>query len=98
MNDSRTDQRFFNKLLLVVAIIAIVLIWPYTSSVVLAITFAVVLQPLHRFFLRNTGDRMGIATALTIVTTTLLVGIPLLFNAIEQLDRCIVRSSGQVGR
>jgi predicted PurR-regulated permease PerM len=86
MNNSRTDQRFYNRLLLVVAIIAIVLIWPYTSSVVLAIVFAIVLQPLHRFFLRNTGDRVGIATALTVVTTILLVGVPLLFGAFLLFD------------
>ncbi len=86
MNNFHTGQRFFNRLLLLAAIIAIVLIWPYMSSVILAITFAAVLQPVHRFFLRKAHNRMGIATALTVVTTILLVGIPLMFGAFLLFD------------
>ena len=81
MNNIRADQRFFNWLFLFVIVITVVLIWPYMNSVVLAVTVAAVLQPLHQFFLRRVGGRRGIATALTMVTALLLIGIPLLVGA-----------------
>jgi len=86
MKRLRADRIFFYLLLLLVTVITLYLIWPYIGSVVLAITLAVVLQPMHDWFLRRTGGRKGPATALTMVTTIVLVVIPTLLGVLLLLD------------
>lgn len=86
MTGIRADRVFFYLLLLLATVVTLILIWPYIGSVVLAITFAVILQPMHSWFMRRTGQRKGIATALTMATTFLLVLIPLLFGAALLLE------------
>lgn len=92
MTGIRADRLFFYLMLLLVTIITLILIWQYMGSVVLAITVAVVLQPMHTWFMRRTGARKGPATALTLLTTLLLVVIPvfvgawLLFDSLAMLS------------
>jgi predicted PurR-regulated permease PerM len=76
----RTDRAFFYLFLTLVTIGTFFLIRPYLGAVVLAITFAVVLRPLHDFYVHRFGGRQGVATALTLVTTILLVLIPALIG------------------
>lgn len=80
------DRLFFYLLLFLVTIVTLILIWPYIGSVVLAITVAVVLQPMHVWFLKRAGGRKGPATALTLITTLVLVVIPVLIGAFLLLD------------
>lgn len=86
MTSIHADRRFFYLLLLLVTIITLILIWPYIGSVVLAITVAVVLQPMHGWFMRRVGGRKGLATTLTLLATLLLVVIPVLFGSVLLLD------------
>ena len=78
MTGIRADRLFFYLLLLLATIITLTLIWTYIGPVVLAITVAVVLQPMHGWFLERSGGRKGPATAMTLMTTLLLVVIPVL--------------------
>jgi predicted PurR-regulated permease PerM len=87
------DRIFFYILLILVMIITLSLIWQYLGSVVLAITVAVVLQPMHGWFMRRAGDRYGPATALTLLTTALLVVLPLLMGAVLLLNSFVALSA-----
>jgi predicted PurR-regulated permease PerM len=93
MTDIREDRAFFYLLLLLITIITLILIWPYIGSVVLAITFAVLLQPMHNWFRQRVGGRKGIATALTMATTFLLVIIPAIIAALLMLDAFVSLSA-----
>jgi predicted PurR-regulated permease PerM len=93
MTGIRADRIFFYLTLLLVSIITLILIWPYLGSVVLAIIVAVVLHPAHGWFIRRTGGRTGLATALTLLSTLLLVVIPVLVGTWLLLDAFVVLSA-----
>ena len=80
MSNLRADRIFFYLLLGVALLAAFFLIKPYVGAVVLAVTVAVVLQPMHRFYLRRTRGRKGPATVLTLATTVVVVVIPTLLG------------------
>ena len=86
------DRLFFYLFLLLVTLLTLFLIWTYMGSVVLALTVAVVLRPMHDWFQRRTGDRKGPATALTMITAGVIIilclffGIALLFESISALS------------
>jgi predicted PurR-regulated permease PerM len=82
----RADRLFFYILLSLALLATIVLVWPYIGAVVLAVTVAVVLQPLHRFFLRLARGHNGPATVLTMIATGIMVVIPVLLGFVLLLD------------
>ena len=78
MSSIRADRVFFYILLALVTVLTLWLVRGFIGSVVLAITAAVVLHPMHDWFMHHMGNRKGIATALTMSSTVLLLLIPAL--------------------
>ena len=74
------DRVFFYVVFLLILVITLILIWPFMGAVVLALTMAVVLRPMHLWFTRRMGGYKGPATALTLLSTLLLAIIPVLFG------------------
>lgn len=60
-----------------VAILTFFIFQPFLTPLALAAIFAVVLYPIHRFFLKHVGKWKGLASLLTVVITTLCLLIPL---------------------
>lgn len=78
MSSIRADRVFFYILLALVTVLTLWLVRGFIGAVVLAITAAVVLHPMHDWFMHHMGNRKGIATALTMLSTVLLLLIPAL--------------------
>ncbi len=70
---------FFTALFIVVLILTGVLFWPFMAPVALAFMAAVILKPVHRYFLRITKKREALAAILTILTTIVVIICPLFF-------------------
>ena len=68
----RADRVFYHIFLLPVTVLTLYLIWQFIGSVILAVIGAVVLFPMHQWYRRRTGNRGGLATALTLLTTLVL--------------------------
>ena len=100
MSFLRADRVFFYIILALVAGLTLWLVRGFIGSVVLAITAAVVLHPMHNWFMRHLGNRKGIATALTMSSTVLLLLIPTLLaswlfgNALYLLSTNIIVEIG----
>ncbi len=86
MEISRSSRVFFLILAVGVSILTLLLIRPYLGSVVLALTLAVVLRPLHEFYCRHLGGRKGIATLLTMVTSAIAIVLPMLMGLVLLVD------------
>ncbi len=70
---------FFFAIFVLLAILTLLVIRPFLSTIGLAVIFVVVLQPLYRFFLRREwiSKRKGLALTLTLLFAMLVVLIPL---------------------
>ncbi len=86
MEITRSSRIFFLTLAVGVIILTFLLIRPYLASVILALTLAVVLGPLHEFYSRHLGGRNGIATILTMVTSALAIVVPILVGIVLLTD------------
>ncbi|MFC5386511.1 AI-2E family transporter [Aquamicrobium segne] len=54
------------------------IVWPYFGAVLWSVVTAIIFAPLYRNLLKMTGNRAGIAAAITLVTIFLLVIVPLM--------------------
>jgi len=68
---------FFVALLIGVSVLTTLMFLPYLITLAVATTFAVVLQPVYRAFMRLTKDRESIAALLTIFVTAIVILAPL---------------------
>lgn len=69
---------FFFVLLGAVALLAIAVMWPYVVPIFLATVFTVLCAPLHRHFLRLTGDRRTFAATATVLIVLFALLVPLI--------------------
>jgi len=82
----RREQIFFAGFFAVVAILALVILRPFVTYIVLAGILTYVLFPVYRFFRMRLG-RPGLAAALSIVVTLLLMVLPSVFLVTELVQQ-----------
>lgn len=72
------ERAFFYALVLVLGVLALFLVWPYLSSILLAFAAVVILKPLYKWYFRKPWiqEIPSRATAMTIVTALLFIAIP----------------------
>lgn len=83
LNDSAgllRERFFFYTLVVVLTILTTILVWPFISAILLAIIVVIIAKPLYDWLLARkwVKGRTNWATTLTIVSSLLLVAIPLL--------------------
>lgn len=71
------QQTFFFGFLLAVFFITFLIFKPYLITLGTAATFAVVMQPLYRWFRKRLWERNSIAALLTMIVTMVLIMIPI---------------------
>ena len=74
----RLEQIFFGCLFVVIAVLAVVMLWPFLTYIVLAGILTYTLFPVYGFFLRRLG-RAELASILCIVITLLVMVLPSIF-------------------
>lgn len=78
----RQERIFFGLLFAIVAVLAVIIMGPFLTYIVLAGILTYTLFPVFRFFHRRTG-RSGAASALTIILALLLMVLPSFFLVSE---------------
>lgn len=79
MNDRIIRQRgFFFGMVLILAVLALILVWQFIQAILLALALVILLKPLYNRFLglKWTRGSAKTATALTLVVFILLIAIP----------------------
>ncbi|MEK7180205.1 MAG: AI-2E family transporter [Patescibacteria group bacterium] len=81
-NIHRLQLYFFFSLILGASLLTFFIFKPYLPILFLALVFAVVFEPIHKYIVRLTGKREGIAAFISVVLIFLLILIPLIFFGI----------------
>lgn len=93
MNERLVRQRaFFFGMVAILAILALLLIWPFTKAILFALAMVIILKPLYTWYLQRKWIRSSArrATAATIVSFILIIAIPaalIIFGAFSQASR-----------
>lgn len=80
--NNQSSHHFFTGLLLAVAVLAVLILLPFLTPVVLALALAVIFGPIYRFFLRvffKNKERSNFASFLTLLLVVLIVLVPSFF-------------------
>ena len=82
---------FFFGMVVVLAILTLILVWPFASAILLAIALVVILKPLYRWFLARkwVKDSEPRAVGGTMLTFILVIAIPVVLiisGAISQAN------------
>jgi predicted PurR-regulated permease PerM len=83
MNTQKPKFSFLLILLAASFILAILILRPFIYSLILAVIFAVVFQPLYKRILKLLGGRSGLAALLTTVVIIVFILTPLVFIGIQ---------------
>lgn len=84
IKDHRKSEMYFLLLLLVgIFILVYYVLQPFLFSLILAIVFATVFEPLHNTILARTNNRHGLSALLSTICVLLVVIIPLSFLGIQ---------------
>ena len=82
----RQERIFFGLLFAVITVLAVVIMWPFLTYIVLAGILTYTLFPLYRFFYRRIVRRAEFASALSILVALLLMVLPAVY-LISELAR-----------
>mgnify|MGYP001577368375 FL=1 len=77
----------FLGLILIITIVVALMFFPFLSSMVLAITFVVLFEPVHNKLLKLARGQRNIATLATILVILIIVLVPLTFIGIKVFDQ-----------
>lgn len=75
-NSTKTEQRAFILLLLVLLAAGLFLLYPFLQTLILSIVFTVLFYPIHQRFLNWTGQRANLAATLSVSSVILFIFIP----------------------
>ncbi len=86
------QRAFFFGMVLILAVLALLLVWQFTKAILFALAMVVILKPVYTWLFNKKGinGKASRATALTMVIFILIIAIPLgliLFGAFSQADR-----------
>jgi predicted PurR-regulated permease PerM len=93
MTDRLIRQRaFFFGMVLILALLALLLVWQFTRAILFALAMVVILKPLYNWTLKKRwiNGNAGRATAATMIMFILIIAIPIgliIFGAISQAGR-----------
>ncbi len=79
MNDRLIRQRgFFFGMVLILAVLALILVWQFVQAILLALALVVILKPIYNWFLERKWIKGSSrkATGMTLVIFILLIAIP----------------------
>ncbi len=99
----RLQHYFFFALLGIALIIMFYIFKPFLSILILAISLAIVFEPIHQRILRRLGNRKSVSAFLTVVLIVVVVLIPLtligglLFNEARNVYVALVNHSSGTG-
>ncbi len=77
MNKQRTEVYFLSALLLIVAVLAFFIFKPFLYSMILAVVFATVLDPIHRRVLTLTRNRKGLSALISTLLFLIIIIVPI---------------------
>ena len=83
MNSQKIQTWFLLILLGGVFVVTFFVLKPFLFAIILAVAFAIVFKPLYHKLLFYTGQRRGIAAALSTATVFIVLFIPLLFLGVQ---------------
>ncbi|MDP2655300.1 MAG: AI-2E family transporter [bacterium] len=83
MNDKTFQPYFLIALIAISSVLAFFIFKPFLVVLVLALVFAVVLQPLYRSVLRHMSSSPGLASLITMLISVVCILIPLTFITIQ---------------
>jgi len=75
----RQERIFFGVFFAVITVLALVIMWPFLTYIVLAGILTYTLFPVYRFFYRRVVARPGFASALSILVALLLMVLPAVY-------------------
>ncbi len=93
MDNRLVRQRFFFfGMVAILAVLALLLVWPFTQAILFALAFVVILKPMYNWFLRRKWVKGSArrATGITMVCFILIIAIPaglILVGAFSQASR-----------
>ena len=79
MNDRLIRQRgFFFGMVLILAVLALILVWQFIQSILMALALVVIMKPVHNWFLGRkwTKGKQRTASGLTLVVFVLVIAVP----------------------
>ena len=86
MEPSHLDTHFFFAVLLGALALTLLIFLPYLGVIVLAVTFAILFGPLHRYMLRLFGRHEGVAAFISALVVFLIVFVPLTLVSIKMFS------------
>jgi len=86
MNDKTFQPYFLVALIAVSSVLTFFIFKPFIIVLVLALVFAVVLQPLYRSVLRRMSAYPGLASLITMLISVVCILIPLTFITVQIAD------------
>jgi len=93
MENRLVQQRaFFFGMVAILAILALVLVWPFTQTILLAVALVIILKPVYSWLLRKKWIRgsENRAAGVTLIIFLLVIAIPTILivaSAITQASR-----------
>ena len=97
MNDRLIRQRaFFFGMVLILAVLAIILVWQFVQAILLALALVVILKPMYNWFLerRWIKGRSSLATGMTLVVFILLIATPVILIIGGAISQSVYLVSG----
>src|SRR5262245_19227200 len=82
----RQERIFFGVLFAIIAVLAVIIMWPFLTYIVLAGILTYTLYPVYRFFLTHMR-RPAVASALSILLALLLMVLPSFFLVSELVQQ-----------
>jgi predicted PurR-regulated permease PerM len=80
MQNSNTERHFILLLLILVALLAFAIFYPFLSVIVLGASFAIILYPIFRWIKKHiTKNISWLASTITIILSFIIIGIPIFF-------------------
>jgi len=79
VNDRLVRQRgFFFGMVLILAVLALILVWQFIQSILMALALVVILKPVHNWFLEKklTKGKQRAAAGLTLAVFVLVIAVP----------------------
>ena len=97
MNDRLIRQRvFFFGMVLILAVLALILVWQFIQSILLAVAMVVILKPMYNWFLgkKLIKDSPMRATGMTLAVFVLVIAIPVILIVGGAISQAIYLFSG----
>lgn len=100
-SNTKTEQRAFIILLIVMLAVGVYLLWPFVETLLMSGILAVVFYPLHVKILARTKGRVNLAAVLSVIAVVLFIFLPiaiLLMLVTTQLASLVASSNIEISQ